>query len=123
VLEMRQRMLDAHASHSDEFFDIKQDPGGLVDVEFIVQYLVLGHAHAHERLCANLGNIALLGVAAELGLISASLADPVRDTYREFRRIQHAYRLDGITGVRVERAAQTRRIAAVQTLWADVFGS
>ena len=73
VLAMRARMLETHASNSEEFFDIKQDPGGLIDVEFIVQFLVLGHAHAHERLCANLGNIALLGIAADLGLIAPSL--------------------------------------------------
>ena len=116
-------MLDAHASHSDELFDIKQDPGGLVDVEFIVQYLVLGHAHAHERLCANLGNIALLGIAAELRLIAPALANQVRDSYREFRHIQHAHRLDGITGVRVERAAHAHRIAAVKALWTEGFGN
>ena len=121
VLAMRKRMLDNHATTSDEYFDIKQDPGGLIDVEFIVQYLVLGHAHAHERLCGNLGNIALLGIAAELGLIPPSLADPVRDTYREFRRIQHALRLNGISGARVERAEHGRRIEAVSALWTFVF--
>ncbi len=121
VLTMRQRMLDSHASNSEEYFDIKQDPGGLIDVEFIVQYLVLGHARTHERLCGNLGNIALLGIAAELGLIPATLADPVRDTYREFRRMQHAFRLDGISGARVERDAHARRIEAVKALWAFVF--
>ncbi|MBL8416360.1 MAG: bifunctional [glutamate--ammonia ligase]-adenylyl-L-tyrosine phosphorylase/[glutamate--ammonia-ligase] adenylyltransferase [Propionivibrio sp.] len=121
VLSMRQRMLDNHASHSEEFFDLKQDPGGLIDVEFIVQYLVLGHAHSHERLCGNLGNIALLGIAAELGLIPQSLADPVRNTYREFRRLQHAFRLNGISSARVERAAHARRIEAVKALWATVF--
>ena len=122
VLAMRQRMLDAHASHSEEFFDIKQDPGGLVDVEFIVQYLVLGHAHAHECLCGNLGNIALLGIAADLGLIPAGLAHTVRDTYREYRRLQHAFRLDGIARSRVERAAHARPIEAVRALWNVVFG-
>ncbi|MBS1230230.1 MAG: (Glutamate--ammonia-ligase) adenylyltransferase [Proteobacteria bacterium] len=121
VLVMRQRMLDNHASNSDEFFDLKQDPGGLVDVEFIVQYLVLGHAHAHEHLCANLGNIALLRIAAELGLIPPQLADPVRETYREFRRLQHAMRLDGISSSRVERDAYRRRIDAVKALWQFVF--
>ncbi len=122
VLEMRQRMLDAHASHSEDYFDLKQDPGGLVDVEFIVQYLVLGYAHAHERLCGNLGNIALLGIAAELGLIPQSLSDPVRDTYREFRRMQHAFRLDGINSARVERDSCAKRIGAVRALWQFVFG-
>ncbi|MEI7430251.1 MAG: bifunctional [glutamate--ammonia ligase]-adenylyl-L-tyrosine phosphorylase/[glutamate--ammonia-ligase] adenylyltransferase, partial [Betaproteobacteria bacterium] len=121
VLEMRKRMLDSHASNSEELFDIKQDPGGLIDVEFIVQYLVLGYAHTHERLCGNLGNIALLGIASELGLISPALADPVRDTYREFRRMQHALRLNGTSGAKVDRAENSRRIEAVKALWAAVF--
>ena len=121
VLSMRKRMLDNHASNSEEFFDIKQDPGGLIDVEFIAQYLVLGHAHAHERLCGNLGNIALLGIAAELGLIPQTLADPVRDIYREFRRMQHASRLDGIRDGLVERTAHTRQISAVKALWSSIF--
>ena len=123
VLTMRQRMLDAHASNSTELFDIKQDPGGLVDVEFIVQYLILGHAHAHERLCGNLGNIALLRIAAELGLIPQDLAEPVRDIYREYRRMQHAFRLDGIRGARVERDPYRKNIETVRALWSFVFGA
>ena len=122
VLAMRQRMLDSHASNSADLFDIKQDPGGLIDVEFIVQFLILGHAHTHERLCGNLGNIALLGIAADLGLIPGELADPVRIAYREYRRLQHAFRLDGISGARVERDAHQHRIDAVKSLWAFVFG-
>ena len=122
VLAMRQRMLDAHASNSTELFDIKQDPGGLVDVEFIVQYLILGHAHAHERLCGNLGNIALLRIAGELGLIPPDLAEQVRNIYREYRRMQHAFRLDGIRGARVEREAHRKNIETVRTLWSLVFG-
>ena len=121
VFAMRQRMLDAHASRSEEYFDIKHDPGGLVDVEFIVQYLILGHAHVHERLCGNLGNIALLGIAAELGLITAALADPVRLAYREYRRLQHDLRLNGVTGARQPRDSHATRIAAVRALWDDVF--
>ncbi len=122
VLAMRTRMLETHASKSEEFFDIKQDPGGLIDVEFIVQFLVLGHAHTHERLCANLGNIALLGIAAELGLIAAELAAPVQAIYRDFRRLQHAFRLDGVQASRVERAAYEKEIATVKALWLAVFG-
>ena len=123
VLTMRQRMLDAHASNSTELFDIKQDPGGLVDVEFIVQYLILGHAHAHERLCGNLGNIALLRIAAELGLIPPDLAEKVRNIYREYRRMQHAFRLDGIRGARVERDPYRKNIETVRALWSFVFGA
>ncbi len=118
---MRQRMLDAHATNSAEIFDIKHDPGGLVDVEFIVQYLILGHAHAHERLCGNLGNIALLRIAGELGLIPQELAEQVRTIYREYRRMQHTFRLDGIRGARVERDPYRKNIETVRTLWSLVF--
>ena len=121
VLTMRQRMLDAHATHREDIFDLKHDPGGLIDVEFIVQYLILGHAHAHARLCGNLGNIALLGIAAELGLIPGALAEPVRIAYREYRRLQHDLRLNGISGGRQPREPHAARIAAVRALWAHVF--
>ncbi len=121
VLSMRKRMLANQATAREEYFDIKQDPGGLIDVEFIVQFLVLGYAHTYERLCGNLGNIALLGIAAELGLIPQALADPVRDTYREFRRMQHAFRLDGVSRAHVERAPLRQRIEGVSALWACVF--
>ena len=121
VLAMRKRMLDSHATNSEEYFDVKHDPGGLIDVEFIVQYLILGYAHQHERLCGNLGNIALLGIAAELGLIPADLAEATRVTYREYRRLQHAFRLDGTSGARVERDAYFRRIETVRALWQHVF--
>ncbi len=123
VLAMRRRMLEQHGSRAGDDFDIKHDRGGLIDVEFIVQYLVLGHAHAHPRLCGNLGNIALLAIAGELGLIPGQLAEPVRNAYREFRRLQHALRLNAGRRARVERALVSRRIDAVGALWQHVFGS
>jgi glutamate-ammonia-ligase adenylyltransferase len=123
VLAMRQRMLDSHASNSETEFDLKQDPGGIIDVEFIVQFLILAHAHQHPQLTQNLGNIALLGIAADLGLIATELADPVRNAYRDYRRMQHAARLNGNEKSRIERAAVIRRIEAVRQLWQTVFGS
>jgi glutamate-ammonia-ligase adenylyltransferase len=121
VLAMRQKMVDAHAGKS-ELFDLKHDPGGLIDVEFMVQYLVLGHAAAHHELTANKGNIALLRIAAEAGLIPADLADQVRDAYREYRRLQHQLRLNHLPA-RVETAAVADRIDAVRALWQHVFGA
>ena len=56
---MRSRMLAGHPNASG-LFDIKHDRGGIVDVEFIVQYLVLGFAHRHPELTGNIGNLALL---------------------------------------------------------------
>lgn len=121
VLSMRQKMIDNHVNKTG-LFDLKHDSGGLIDVEFIVQYLVLGHAHDHERLTGNLGNIALLGIAAELGLIPGALADQVRDAYREYRHLQHGLRLNGAHYARVDAGAIDGHIRAVRALWADVFG-
>jgi len=123
VLAMRDRMVDAHATKGDSaatLFDLKQDRGGLIDVEFIVQYLVLAYAHEHPALTGNLGNIALLGMAADLGLIPAALAATVRDAYREYRRMQHALRLNSLSS-RVALDSVAARARAVRELWSHVF--
>ena len=122
VIEMRQRMWREHASKDEAFFDIKQDSGGLVDVEFIVQYLVLGYAHRYPELCHNLGNIALLGIAGKLGLIPPSLVAPAQEAYREFRRLQHNFRLNGNRHTRVDRDAYEQQIASIKAMWNAVFG-
>ena len=121
VLEMRRKMRDGHPNTSG-LFDLKHDAGGLVDVEFAVQYLVLAHAHAHPELTANVGNIALLRRCAELGLLPSDIALPAADAYRELRRLQHAVKLQGAEHARVtpEQAAEAAR--AVRALWAAVFG-
>lgn len=123
VIAMRQKMADAHASKSDSEFDLKHDQGGIIDVEFIVQYLVLGYASQHRQLTGNLGNIALLRMAAELGLVSAVQAQAVGNAYREFRRLQHARRLSAAPKARVERDSVEKHIVAVRELWQEVFGS
>jgi len=102
-------------------FDVKHDRGGMVDVEFIVQFLVLAYAHEHHQLVRNAGNIALLQIAGDLKLIDAALAHEVADAYRTFRSIQHRLRLNGAQRARVERVEVEREAAAVTRLWASVF--
>ncbi|MCX7174032.1 MAG: bifunctional [glutamate--ammonia ligase]-adenylyl-L-tyrosine phosphorylase/[glutamate--ammonia-ligase] adenylyltransferase [Proteobacteria bacterium] len=119
VLTMRQKMLDNRAS-DNAGFDLKHDHGGLIDVEFVVQYLVLGYAHAHPALTGNLGNIALLKIAGELSLIPVALAETVRNAYRDYRRMQHELRLNSAPA-RVDPASVADRIAAVRELWRIVF--
>ena len=123
VIAMRQKMLDAHALNSDSDFNLKDDPGGIIDVEFIVQYLVLRHASQHASLTGNLGNIALLRMAGELGLIDAGQAEAAGNAYREYRRLQHARRLSATPKAPVPREEVTQHIAAVRRLWEAVLGS
>jgi [glutamine synthetase] adenylyltransferase / [glutamine synthetase]-adenylyl-L-tyrosine phosphorylase len=122
VLAMREKMLEGHPNTS-ALFDLKHDRGGMVDIEFIVQYLVLAHAHARSELIRNAGNIALLQMAGAIGLIDSSLAHRVADAYRRFRLIQHRLRLNGAERARVEPEEVAREADAVRRLWHQVFGS
>ena len=120
VAAMRAKMLAAHPNKSG-LFDLKHDAGGMIDIEFAVQYLVLAHAHTHPELTRNLGNIALLKMAAGLGLIPDGLADSVRDAYREYRHLQHGLRLNGAQYARVAPdTAQAARDATL-ALWKLLF--
>ncbi len=135
IMMMRTKMLDAHPNPTS-LFDIKHDHGGIIDVEFIVQYLVLGYSHHYPQLTGNIGNIALLKLAGELGLTPAEKANDALAAYRELRRMQHQLRLSGIpesTGATLSKDTSQKfaRIAndhisdarqAVLRLWEDVFG-
>ncbi|MBB5018679.1 glutamate-ammonia-ligase adenylyltransferase [Chitinivorax tropicus] len=121
VYAMRHKMLENRLG-SREGFDLKHGRGGIIDVEFIVQYLVLAHAAHHPKLTGNKGNLALLGFAAEAGLLSAADAQAAQQAYREYRRLQHAQRLDGRKRYIVDEIAITPHIQTVMTIWRQVFG-
>jgi glutamate-ammonia-ligase adenylyltransferase len=120
IVEMREKLHAAHPNKSG-LFDVKHDRGGMIDIEFSVQYLVLGFSSRFASLTGNLGNIALLKMAAGHGLIPDALAERCRDAYREFRRVQHALRLNGAQYARVPAAQVESHAAAVRELWAAVF--
>ncbi len=102
-------------------FDVKHSPGGMVDVEFAVQFLVLAQAAAHPALLDNAGNIALLQRAEDAGLLPAGVGRAAADAYRELRRAQHVARLDEKpTQFEPDRFASEQ--AAVLALWRAVFG-
>ena len=120
VLAMREKLHVAHPNTSG-LFDLKHDRGGMIDIEFAVQFLVLAHSHRHPELTGNLGNIALLRISSELGLIPAALAEACRNAYREFRRLQHGLRLNGARYARVPHEQVLAHSRAVQALWQSVF--
>ena len=120
IAEMREKLHAAHPNKSG-LFDVKHDPGGMIDVEFAVQFLVLAYAHRFAGLTRNLGNIALLKMTADHGLIDAQLAERCRHAYREFRRLQHRLRLNGARYARVPGNQVLAEMASVQELWQAVF--
>jgi [glutamine synthetase] adenylyltransferase / [glutamine synthetase]-adenylyl-L-tyrosine phosphorylase len=120
VLEMRRKMLDGHPNASG-LFDLKHDRGGIVDVEFCVQYLVLAHAAEHPQLTDNIGNLALLSRCAGIGLISKETAENARLAYREYRKWQHALKLQSVDSARLPHEDLGIHIKAVRDLWSAVF--
>jgi glutamate-ammonia-ligase adenylyltransferase len=121
VREMRVKIGEGHPNKT-ELFDLKHDAGGMVDLEFVTQYLVLLHAHKHPELIPNLGNIALLGRCGELGLISKTLAAQAIQAYRVLRKRQHALRLQGAERARVAPQEMQETRQAVRALWETVLG-
>lgn len=123
IVEMRARMIDGH-KNTTGLFDVKHSRGGMVDVEFVVQYLVLSESKDHPVLLDNLGNIKLLLLAGDDGLIPAELAQTCAQAYRKYRSIQREVRLaKGDGPVRIDPAQVADECAAVRSLWRLVFGT
>lgn len=120
IVDMRQRMHEGHPNHS-AFFDLKHDIGGMVDIEFITQFIVLAYSHQYPELIKNLGNIALLKMAGDYGLLPESLAHQVADIYRSYRAKQHSLRLQGDDRARTDPQSMIKERQAVIELWNTVF--
>jgi glutamate-ammonia-ligase adenylyltransferase len=120
VIEMREKMRQSEHLNV-ALFDLKHSPGGIIDVEFIVQYLVLANAAQYPDLTHNLGNIAILAKLGILGIIDQRLAQQTADAYREYRRLQHAARLQGDMQAKVEIAQLEAHASGVISLWKQVF--
>ncbi len=122
ILSMRLKMHEAHPNKSN-LFDIKHDAGGMIDIEFIVQFLVLRYAASYPEMTGDIGNIALLKLSGQLQLIDASLADSVANAYRLFRKIQHQMRMKGEDRARVAIDQVAAASDAVKRCWQAVLGT
>ncbi|MBC5763611.1 bifunctional [glutamate--ammonia ligase]-adenylyl-L-tyrosine phosphorylase/[glutamate--ammonia-ligase] adenylyltransferase [Ramlibacter albus] len=116
---MRERVSHAHPVKPG-LFDVKHSPGGMVDAEFAVQFLVLSQSAEHAELRPNVGNIALLQRAEASGLLPRGVGTAAADAYRELRRTQHRARLNEET-TQVPQAHLQREQKAVLALWHHVF--
>lgn len=121
ILAMRERMRQAHPIASG-CFDLKHSPGGMIDIEFATQYLVLAHSGQHPELVRNAGNIALLQIAQEQGLLPAPMGQAAADAYRTMRRSQHIARLNEEHGQLPLPQAQAMQQAGL-ALWQHLFGA
>lgn len=121
IVAMREKVRAAHPIRGQEVFDLKHSPGGMVDVEFVVQYLVLSQAASHPALADNVGNIALLERAEQAGLLLPGVGHASADAYRELRRLQHRARLNEEPTHKPVGEVQSLRQPVLE-LWGQVLG-
>jgi glutamate-ammonia-ligase adenylyltransferase len=125
IEDMRAKVRSAHPVKQDAIeaqFDVKHSPGGMVDIEFVVQFLVLSQGANHAQLLDNVGNIALLSRAQDCGLLPASIGEDAARAYRSLRQIQHKARLNEEPTQLAEALADVDRLAGL-ALWNSVFAS
>ena len=121
IIAMRNK-LSAARPVKPEVFDVKHSAGGMVDVEFAVQYLVLAFASQHPSLLANVGNIQLLELSEQAGLLPTGVGVAAANAYRALRKVQHQARLDELaTQIPLTEAREWRE--DVLALWRAVFGN
>jgi glutamate-ammonia-ligase adenylyltransferase len=122
VLDMRERMVRELVRDTAEVFDIKQSRGGITDIEFMVQYLVLREAHHHPDLIRWSDNIRQLKALAANGILARGEEMLLADAYRGYRRRVHRLALAGQPGF-MPRAEAEPQAQAVRTLWDRVFSA
>ncbi|NWB30971.1 bifunctional [glutamate--ammonia ligase]-adenylyl-L-tyrosine phosphorylase/[glutamate--ammonia-ligase] adenylyltransferase [Pseudomonas gingeri] len=111
VSEMRAKMRDnlgskatvagtaANAFDATAPFDLKQDAGGIVDIEFMVQYATLAWSKEHPALLRYTDNIRILEGLEQAGLIPATDAALLREAYKAYRSAAHRQALQKEAGV------------------------
>ena len=95
ITAMRRKMREAHKAKAGQF-DVKQGPGGMIDIEFIVQYFLISYMNKYQQLTENIGNIALLKQFSELSLMASKDAALLIEAYRNFRKVIHRNTLQSL---------------------------
>ncbi|MDV6317968.1 bifunctional [glutamate--ammonia ligase]-adenylyl-L-tyrosine phosphorylase/[glutamate--ammonia-ligase] adenylyltransferase [Chromohalobacter sp. HP20-39] len=122
VVAMRRKMR-THLGSSDQAgrqgtFHLKQDPGGMVDIEFLCQYAVLRLGAEAPEMLAFSDNMRILEVLEESGRLPAEQARELREAYLTYRGISHRASL-AKAGSQVEIADIDDHRRRVRAIWAQ----
>ena len=116
VVDMRLRMQNELDKSNDELFDLKQGRGGIVDIEFMVQFLVLAYAHQYPKLCAFSDNLRILEAIAEAELLTQEEVDGLLEAYQIYRSKYHRVALQNEKPLVASSCYQAQR-EVVQLIW------
>ena len=121
IVNMRQKMIDNLAKESDGAFDLKQSRGGIADIEFISQYLVLAHSHAYPELAVFPDNVRILQQACKQEVLSEADTATLSKAYIAYRERYHALSLNNQAKT-VGRVEVEQYSSPVCQLWSELFG-
>jgi glutamate-ammonia-ligase adenylyltransferase len=121
VISMRQRMRKELDRSSGELFDLKHGRGGIGDIEFLVQYLVLDQAQKKPAVIFYSDNIRQLDALKAEGCLDQAVGDALQDAYRDYRLRQHHLVLDDQLPL-VPAAEFAEQRAFVAKTWDDWLG-
>jgi glutamate-ammonia-ligase adenylyltransferase len=121
VADMRGRLIKENPPTDDRLFDLKQGHGGIVDIEFLVQYLVLAYAGQHRGLTRWTDNVRLLVTLIDSGLIDHLTAYRLREAYLTFRAAVHRLSLQNEPPVLPAERFKTKR-DTVTRAWQHFLG-
>ena len=121
VQKMRARMRSQLSRGDADSFDIKQDAGGLADIEFVIDYWVLSNAPEYPELVTYPDNIRQLEALERVGLVSREDCGHLKDAYLALRGRLHELALnDEDRAVPATEFIDVR--ATVTAIWQQVFG-
>ena len=125
IVAMRQRIASNKTQPRRVGFDLKLGAGGLVDIEFLVQYLLLQHAQRHPSICEHSDNCRQLDALLAGGLLDASIAEQLRACWLELRQLAHSCQLQSTQPEASAIVSQDRRPAScdqVIAAWRKILG-
>jgi glutamate-ammonia-ligase adenylyltransferase len=123
VTEMREKMrqhLGSKSSESDQVFHLKHDRGGIVDIEFLVQFLVLNYASQYPELYQFTDNIRILDAVENVGLLEEKETEILREAYKAYRAVGHKQSMQDLSNT-ISASEMKDLREAVATIWQTVM--
>ncbi len=122
ILEMRNKMISNDNNQYDSEFNIKKSKGGVIDIEFMVQFLVLSHSNSYPELAEHTDNIRILDVCSAVGILDAEVAQDLQSIYLKYREHLHRLSLKLLPGT-VNQDAFADEMRKVQKYWVSLLHS
>lgn len=120
IHKMRIKMQQSQRKKQNHLFDIKQDPGGIIDIEFMVQYLILLHAEQYPEIVEFSDNIRMINSLVQKKLLSSEMGTKLSQIYQKYRNFIHQQALQELSAITSnDRFINEQKI--IKVYWGKIF--